>query len=148
MEENERLLSIGEVAEASGLRPSALRYYEEEGLILPSARLGGRRHYHPSVLRRLAFIALCQEAGFTVAEIVELFRHRPGDRKRWRNLAERKLADLDAHIEKAQATRRLLQAALACGCGDPANCDMVIEAGRRRLLSVGRVSRPAPAISG
>jgi MerR family transcriptional regulator, redox-sensitive transcriptional activator SoxR len=137
VEEEESLLSIGEVAAASGLRPSALRYYEEEGLISPTARVGGRRHYHPSALRRLAIIALLKEVGFTVAEIGDLLGQQRTARQRWRKLAEAKLEEIEAHIERAQTTRRLLQAVLACGCGDPASCDMVTEAGQRRLLSVG-----------
>ena len=133
---DEALMSIGEVASASGLRASALRYYEEEGLIQPIARKGGRRHYDPSTLRRLAIIALCQEVGFTVAEIAEVFGSGRNGRKRWRELAERKLTDIDAHIGRAQAARRLLRDALACGCGDLAACDMVSGANDRRLLSV------------
>lgn len=137
MEDDRELLSIGEVAEASGLRTSALRYYEEEGLIRPAARVGGKRHYRPSTLRRLAIVALCQEVGFTVAEIAELLARGRGGHERWRRLAERKLDELDGHIDRARATRDVLRAALACGCGDPASCDMVAEAGQRRLLSVG-----------
>lgn len=131
------LMSIGQVAEASGLRPSALRYYEEEGLIRPAARVGGRRHYDPSILRRLAIIALCREVGFTIGEIAELLVQRRRGRERWRRMAERKLTELDVHIDRARATRNVLKAALACGCGDPASCEMVAEAGQRRLLSVG-----------
>jgi MerR family redox-sensitive transcriptional activator SoxR len=133
----EGLLSIGEVAAASGLRSSALRYYEEEGLIRPEARVGGRRHYHPSILRRLAVIALLQEVGFTVSEIGDLFGQGRGAREQWTRLAEGKLEEVDAYIERAHATRRLLQAVLACGCGDPASCDMVTEAGQPHLRSVG-----------
>lgn len=53
-------LSVGDVAAASGLRPSALRYYEEAGLIMPLDRRGGRRLYRPDVLSRLALVALAQ----------------------------------------------------------------------------------------
>jgi MerR family transcriptional regulator, redox-sensitive transcriptional activator SoxR len=129
------LLSIGEVALDSGLRTSALRYYEEEGLIHPDARLGGRRHYHSSVLSRLALIALLQEVGFTVAEIRDLLGQGRTAGMPWKGLAEAKLADIDAHIEKAQATRRLLQTVMECGCEDPANCDLVERAGQRRLAA-------------
>ena len=136
MGETEDLLSIGEVAAATGLRPSALRYYEDEGLIRPAARLGGRRHYHRSTLRRLAVIALCQEVGFSVSEMAQVFGQRRGARNRWRKMAKRKLMDIDGHIERARATRRFLQQALECECDDPANCEMVSAATERRLLSV------------
>ncbi len=110
------MLSIGEVAKCSGLRPSALRYYELEGLISPAARLSGRRHYEESVLNRLRVIACARDAGFTIAEIRELLggeKEAPGG---WRQLAERKLREVDAVIEKAQATRRLLAESLDCDC--------------------------------
>lgn len=132
---NDGLLSIGEVAEAAGLRTSALRYYEDVGLIRPDARIGGKRHYRPTVLRRLAMIALCQEVGFTVGEIADFLAGVPKGRARWREMSERKLAELDAHIEKARRTRRLLQEALDCGCGDPASCERVASTGRGRVRS-------------
>lgn len=131
-----KLLSIGEVSDATGLRPSALRYYEEVGLIKPSARVAGRRHYDPSVLRRLAIIALCQEAEFTVREIRELLSASRRSRATWRRFAQGKLEEVKAHIQRAHATKDLLERVLACGCGDPADCDMVRGAAGRRLLQI------------
>ena len=139
-------IDIGDIAAATGLRPSALRYYEEQGLIRPVARIRGRRHYDRSTLRRLSVIALCQEVGFTITEIGELLGHRKGGRERWRRLAERKLAEIDAHIEKAHATRRLLQETLACGCGDPTSCDMITGATERRLHAAGGKRTLAPRL--
>ena len=136
MDDEPQLLSISEVSRATGLRASALRYYEEQGLIRSSARIGGKRHYEPATLRRLSIIALCQEVGFSVAELRDLLARPHGARERWRELAERKLAEIDAHIDTAKATRDVLEAALACGCGDPAACGSVEDAGRRRLLSI------------
>ena len=127
-----RWLSIGEVAAETGLRPSTLRYYEDEGLIRPTARVGGRRHYDPSVVSRLAIIALCQEVGFSVAELHSVLGVRRGARTRWQKIAERKLEELDRHIERAEATRRLLRAAIDCGCGDPGSCHLVTDAAARR----------------
>lgn len=121
---DEALLSIGQVAEASGLRTSALRYYEDVGLIQPAARIGGRRHYHPTVLARLTMIGLCQEIGFTVREIGDFLSAGSQLEEHWRRLAQRKLEELDGHIKKARNARRLLQKALECGCGDPARCEM------------------------
>ena len=132
------LLSIGEVATATGLRTSALRYYEESGLIRPAARMAGRRHYDPSVLGQLALIAACQEVGFRLTEIAEWLGEQRGARDQWQELAERKLAELDAHIERAKATRHLLQETLACGCEDPSTCELVVTAAQRGMLSAGR----------
>jgi DNA-binding transcriptional MerR regulator len=67
-----KLLSISEVGDITGLPSSALRYYERAGLITSKTRVGGRRHYSPDVLRRLAVIALFQEVCFTIAEIGRL----------------------------------------------------------------------------
>jgi MerR family redox-sensitive transcriptional activator SoxR len=126
-----KLLGIGEVASASGLRPSALRYYEERGLIQATERKGGRRHYDPSVLRRLSFIALFQQVGFTVREIAELLGGGKAAKK-WRSLAEAKVVELDAHLEQTKATKRLLEAVLECGCANPDGCELVTNAFERR----------------
>lgn len=133
MDDGSSTLSISEVAAATGLRPSALRYYEIEGLVHPVTRIGGRRHYAPSVLRRLAIIALLQEVGFTVAEIKELLGQDKQLEGRWRKMAEEKLIAIDAHIERVRETRGLLEKAMRCGCGDMGNCEMVAEAFARRV---------------
>lgn len=126
------LLSISEVGEATGLQSSALRYYEKAGLIRPQARLGGRRHYAPSVLQRLSVIALLQEVGFTIGEIADLIE-RKGRRDRWQVLARSKLEEIDAHLERVEAARQLLTAALECGCSGLETCDLVKERrGRHR----------------
>ena len=123
------MLSIGEVARRTGLRPSALRYYEEAGLVSPAARVSGRRHYDTSVLDRLRVIACAQEAGFTIAEVRQLLSGEDEPSVRWRALAERKLREVDALIEKAQATRRLLEESLRCDCVALEQCPDVL--GRR-----------------
>ena len=117
------LLSITEVGDATGLQSSALRYYEKAGLIKPKARVGGRRHYETSVLQRLAAIALLQEVGFTISEIAELVERKGGGR-RWRSLANDKLAEIDSHVERVQAARNLLMAALECECSGLESCDL------------------------
>lgn len=121
-----KMLSIGEVARRSGLRPSALRYYEEAGLVAPAARVSGRRHYDASVLDRLRVIACAQDAGFTIAEVRELLRGEDEPPARWRALAERKLREVDAVIEKALATRRLLEESLRCNCVALQQCVSVL----------------------
>lgn len=118
-------LSISQVSQATGLAPSALRYYEQVGLIRPVARHGGRRHYEPSVMTRLRLIALCQSVGMTIAEIGTLLDGRGGTRDRWRSLAEDKLVEIDRRIDELRAMRRHLTVALECGCGRIEDCDMV-----------------------
>ena len=125
-------LSIGEVAAATGLRPSALRYYEGVDLIRPAARVGGRRHYRPDVIYRLAFVALAQDAGFTVAEIRTLLGGHARHKERWRAIAERKLTEIDAQLENLRVMRRVLQEAAECGCSADEICELVAKAGERR----------------
>lgn len=122
--ETERLLSITEVGESTGLQSSALRYYEREGLIKPAGRESGRRLFDKSVLQKLAVVALLQEVGFTIAEISALFERR-GKQTRWRSQAEAKLDEIDAHLERVRAARELLAAALQCGCSSLESCDVV-----------------------
>ncbi len=123
------MLSISEVSASTGLRPSALRYYEEAGVLRPAARVSGRRHYDDTVLKRLAVIACAQEAGFTIAEIRELLAGDDDGPAPWRALVERKLAEVDAVIQKAQATRRLLEESLRCHCVLE-DCTAVVTASR------------------
>ena len=125
-------LSIGDVAADSGLRPSALRYYEEAGLISPAGRRGGRRIYRPDVLSRLALVALAQEVGFTVREIATLLGGHVNDKERWREMAERKLGEIDLQMERLQAMKRLLRAAAACECSGVDACEVIEEAAERR----------------
>jgi MerR family redox-sensitive transcriptional activator SoxR len=118
------LLSISEVGAATGLQSSALRYYEKAGLIRPAARVGGRRQYDPSVLQRLAAIALFQEAGFTIAEVRQLLGSESSQR-RLRSMAEQKISEIDAHVARVAAARELLVAALQCDCSGIDTCELV-----------------------
>ena len=70
------LLDIGEVAARTGLAPSALRFYEQRGLVAAAGRNGLRRTYRPDVFDRLALIACARQAGFGIAEIARLERMR------------------------------------------------------------------------
>src|SRR5918999_1076042 len=113
------MLTIGEVAERAGLRTSALRYYEEVGVLPPAERVGGKRRYDEAVLARLAVIRLAQEVGFSVAEIrslVEGFDEVGVASTRWQELASRKLGEVDALIRRAEHMKLLLEDSLGCGC--------------------------------
>lgn len=112
------LLSIGEVADRAGLATSALRYYDELGLVEPATRISGQRRYAPAALRRLRIIQLCQHAGFTLAEIDQLL-DGTGD---WQPLARDKLDELDRRIRELRDARRLVRAALECDCAHLEGC--------------------------
>ena len=112
-------MSIGEVAHRAGIAASAIRYYEEIGLLPPSVRANGRRRYDGSALQRLTVIARAQQAGFTLEEIRELFvGFAAGTHPtlRWETLARRKLAELDAQLARIRAMRELLREGIRCGC--------------------------------
>ena len=115
------LLTIGELAARAGVTTSALRYYEELGLLPPPARVSGQRRYPESAARLVAAILLYSDAGFTLAEQKALVA--PGDdTPAWRQLAQRKLAQLDEQIAKAQAAREAISHALRCPHGDITQC--------------------------
>src|SRR6266542_2390366 len=99
----EDLLSIGEVAARTGTAASALRSYEQLGLVRPLRRDSGKRRYAP---RRSSSLELWLAAGvgFTLREIGRLL-DSPSSAPVWRELAKRKLGDLDRQIAKAQAAR-------------------------------------------
>lgn len=122
-------LSIGEVARNAGLRPSTLRYYERAGLVPPPARVSGRRRYEPDVLVRLAIIQLAQQSGFTLAEVRTLFEGFPDGAtptSRWRQLAERKLPEIEEQLLRTKAMRDLLREGLRCDCLTLEDCGLVL----------------------
>jgi MerR family redox-sensitive transcriptional activator SoxR len=118
-------LSIGEVARRAGVRPSALRYYEQVGLLAPQLRANGRRCYDPSVLDTLALIAFAKRVGFTIAETRQLlagFDAAVPASDRWRTLARRKEQELDVLIAKAMEMKASLQRVQGCRCRTMAQC--------------------------
>jgi DNA-binding transcriptional MerR regulator len=115
-------VAIGELARRTGTATSALRYYERIGLLPPAGRSGGLRHYPPSSADRLALIRLCQDAGFTLAEIRQLLAEGIRRRGSWSRLAQGKIDELDARIAETQRAQKLLEHALACPHRDLLTC--------------------------
>lgn len=112
-------MTIGEVARKAGLRTSALRYYEEAGILPPPRRVNGRRRYDPVVLRMLEVLRFAQQAGFTLEEIRTLFHGFGAETpltERWQVLAEAKLRELDELIARAGQMKRAIEVGLGCGC--------------------------------
>ena len=113
-------LTISEVARRAGLRTSAIRYYEEIGVLPRPERVsGGHRRYSARVFQQLAFIQLAQQPGFSMAEIQTLvsgFDESAPLGVRWRTLAEQKLAELDVLISRAQGMKRMLEVGIHCQC--------------------------------
>jgi DNA-binding transcriptional MerR regulator len=116
------LVPIGDLARRTGVATSALRYYERKGLLSPATRTGQRRHYEKSSAERVALIRLYQDAGFTLAEIGRLLAAGSQGRRGWGDLAERKIAELDARIADAQQAKQLIEHALECPHRDLLTC--------------------------
>lgn len=113
------MLAIGQVAEATGLTNSAIRYYESVGLIPETTRLGGKRRYSQEIIQRLNTIILAQQAGFQVLEIhtlLEGFDSNIPPSERWRALAEVKKIELDEKKRQITRMKKVLDIGLNCDC--------------------------------
>src|SRR3954470_10580901 len=113
-------VSIGEVSARSGVSPSALRFYESEGLIRASRSGSGRRRYEREVLRRLAFIRVAQRIGLSLEEIRAALATLPYERtpnaKDWARLSRQWRPRLDEQIATLVALRDQLSSCIGCGC--------------------------------
>jgi MerR family redox-sensitive transcriptional activator SoxR len=123
-------LLIGEVARRAGFRPSAIRYYESIGLLPAPERVSGQRRYSPEILRTLSVIGTAQQARLSLDEIRELIAPS-GDKgavsARLREIAQRKLPEVDALIERARVVRTWLGAAADCRCPTLEDCPLFDE---------------------
>jgi len=127
------LLTISEVARQVGVRPSAIRYYERIGILLPAQRSGGQRRYDSTVLYRLAVIQRARATGFTLDEIRELFfgfREAAPASQRWQKLSRRKLAELVELMAQIKTMRELLEKMMEC-----CRCDTLDQCGKGILRS-------------
>jgi MerR family transcriptional regulator, redox-sensitive transcriptional activator SoxR len=122
-------LSIGDVAERSGVAPSALRFYERRGLIASARTDGNQRRYDRAVLRRLAFIQAGRAAGISLERIGSalgtLPTSRTPSRRDWERLSSRWRADLDARIAVLTALRERLTTCIGCGCLSIDKCELL-----------------------
>ena len=112
-------LTIGQLARQAGLNASAIRYYESVGLLPEPERAGGQRRYRADTLRRLQVIDVAKRAGFSLDEARVLLatgHDAPPAHAQLRELAERKLPEVDELIARAQAMRAWLVTASDCDC--------------------------------
>ena len=118
-------MTISEVAHRTGLRASAIRYYEKIGLLPKTQRISGQRRYGHGVFNYLAVIDVAKRAGFRVDEMRHLFngfgRGIPAFH-RWHVLAQHKITELDDLIARAKKMKLLLQKADRCKCLDLEDC--------------------------
>lgn len=129
------LIDISEAAKRSGFAASALRFYEEKGLIASVGRRGLRRLYEPSVLERLALIALGQAAGFSLDDIAQMFG-ADGRLSIDRGRLREKAAELDRTILRLQAMSEGLKHAADCRAPSHLECPTF-----RRIVHVAAVDR-------
>jgi MerR family redox-sensitive transcriptional activator SoxR len=119
-------LTIGELAERSGVATSALRYYEERGLIRSERNSSGHRRFARPVIRRVAFVVFAQKVGLTLEEIGEELGKLPDDRvpKRsdWARLSQTWSARIDERIAELERLKSGLTDCIGCGCLSLARC--------------------------
>jgi DNA-binding transcriptional MerR regulator len=146
----EATLTIGKLAAAGGVNASAVRYYERRGLMPEPERVSGQRRYGPDAVARLRTIRAAQQAGLSLDEIAQLLVGADDGEsaQALRRLAERKLPDVDALIERAETMKRWLELAAECRCGSLDVCGLFAD----DALDVAQIgtagSDPVAAVAG
>jgi MerR family redox-sensitive transcriptional activator SoxR len=122
-------LAIGEVAERSGVAPSALRFYESVGLITAARTAGNQRRYRRSTLRRIAVIQAGKAAGIPLGQIQEALAILPDDRvpdrRDWERLSRAWRDDVDQRIATLEGLRDRLSTCIGCGCLSIDRCELL-----------------------
>jgi MerR family redox-sensitive transcriptional activator SoxR len=136
-------LSIGEVAAATGLRTSAIRYYEDAGILMKAERLSGKRRYDVDTIDRLTLIRFCQRLGMSLAEIRGLLATPRGPRGKdvWRQLVDVKLDEIAALIKAAKGVERILRESRECNCVTLESCSYLRDERAKPPPSRLRVTR-------
>lgn len=119
------LFTISEVARRVGLRCSAIRYYEQLGIVPPAHRVSGQRRYDEAALYRLVTLQRARQIGFSLDEIRQLFfgfRKGTPSSARWKKLSQRKLAELDRLVNEIKAIQLVLQGQGKCRCATLEEC--------------------------
>jgi DNA-binding transcriptional MerR regulator len=129
----DRHLTIGELAKRTGVATSALRYCEELGLIPAPVRVSGHRRYPESAVGLVGMILLLRDVGFSLRESKAFLASRTPAVESWRSLTQRKLADLDEQIAKAQTAKEAITHALHCPHDDITSCPNFTNAIAARL---------------
>jgi MerR family transcriptional regulator, redox-sensitive transcriptional activator SoxR len=135
------LLTISDVSRRSGVASSALRFYEDRGLIRSERAGSGHRRYPRAVLRRIAFIVFAQKIGLTLDEIAgelaQLPAKRTPDRSDWGRISSRWSRRIDDRIAELQRLRDSLTACIGCGCLSLNQCQLSNPADRAGRLGPG-----------
>jgi MerR family transcriptional regulator, redox-sensitive transcriptional activator SoxR len=121
-------LTIGEFAERSGVAPSALRYYEAQGLITSTRTSGNQRRYERATLRRISFIRSAQRVGLSLEEITNALSTLPGGRTPttadWTRLSRDWRGRINDQIDRLERLRDRLDSCIGCGCLSLQRCGL------------------------
>jgi MerR family redox-sensitive transcriptional activator SoxR len=145
---SDETLTIGQLADRFGINASAIRFYERRGVLPVPDRVSGQRRYGVDAIRRLEVLEVAKRAGFTLEEARVLLQSAEAGTPAFeaiRDLAERKLPDVEALITRAEAMRDWLRTATACGCASLDACGLFSTEGPAALTiqHVGRASARA-----
>ncbi|MGB0848345.1 MAG: redox-sensitive transcriptional activator SoxR [Thiolinea sp.] len=122
------VLSIGLISERTGITVSALRFYEEKGLLQPQRNQSGHRRYRRADIRRVSFVRVAQKLGFTLPEIQHQLDTLPNSRTPtkadWAKLARQFRVEIDARISALEQLRDTLDGCIGCGCLSQQKCEL------------------------
>ncbi len=134
-------IGIGQVAERTGLSVSAIRFYETQGLVSPVRNNGGQRRYLRSDIRRLSFVLIAQQLGFSIDEIRQRLEKLPAQRtptqKDWARISKGFREELDQRIQLMTRMRDRLDGCIGCGCLSLENCQLYNPEDRARRQGAG-----------
>ena len=122
------MVTIGVIAKRTGLSVSAIRFYETSGLLTATRGPGGRRMFPRSAIRRVSFILISQQLGYTLDDIRQLLTTLPAQRTPtkadWEKLSRRFSVDIDARIERLTHLKQSLSGCIGCGCLSLKSCGL------------------------
>lgn len=121
-------LTIGDLSARTGLAPSAIRHYEDQGLVFPLRNAGGQRRYSRADIRRVSFVLIAQQLGVSLAEcrdtMAHLPQHRAPAKSDWSRISKRFGKLLDQRIAQMQSLRDKLDGCIGCGCLSLEHCKL------------------------
>ena len=124
-----QVMSIGDLAERTGLAVSAIRFYETKGLVTPARNTGGQRRYLRSDIRRLSFVQIAQQLGFSIEDIRSALATLPASRtptqKDWERISTNFHEELEERIARMTRLRDYLTGCIGCGCLSMQKCALV-----------------------
>jgi MerR family transcriptional regulator, redox-sensitive transcriptional activator SoxR len=123
-----KIISIGQISKRTGLAISAIRYYEEEGLVRPERSKAGQRRFQRADIRRLSFVLITQRLGFSISEIRKMLQSLPDGRtptqSDWTKLSKSIRQELDTRITTLTKLRDNLDGCIGCGCLSLSKCKL------------------------